>query len=265
MTENRVHIVAVEYLNTLPFIRGLEALSDQSWFRLIRAHPSDCVRIMKERKADIGLIPVAAIPELGKVEVFSPYCIGANGRVDTVGIISDVPLDETERIYLDYQSRTSVELCKLLIRDFWQLEEIDLVEAQPGYEEEIAGRTAGLLIGDRVFEMRRRKRYYYDLGEAWKEWTGWSFAFALWVMRPGVGKDIRKKVNEAFEIGMQQLAELSEEYRSFFPERIRYFERSISYPFDEEKQKAVALFLEKCGHSSTVRRLLPARQKELNR
>ena len=41
---------------------------------------------------DIGLVPVAAINKLQNFNIFSDYCIGSNGKADTVCVFSDTNL-----------------------------------------------------------------------------------------------------------------------------------------------------------------------------
>ena len=51
-------------------------------------------------------------------QIISDYCIGADGEVDTVCVYSNVPILEIESIALDYQSRTSTELLRLLLNEY---------------------------------------------------------------------------------------------------------------------------------------------------
>src|SRR5688572_11815396 len=99
---------------------------------LIPDYPANLAKQLAEETIDIGLVPVAVIPQLSQWWLVSDYCIGCNGPVASVGIFCDVPLQQADRILLDYQSRTSVELAKWLISDYWQLE-IPLVEADENY------------------------------------------------------------------------------------------------------------------------------------
>ena len=85
-------LVAVSYLNTKPLIFGLvnSPLAEQIDIDL--DIPSACANKLLSGKADIGLVPVAAIPALGpEVQVISDFGIGSEGSVATVGIFSEVP------------------------------------------------------------------------------------------------------------------------------------------------------------------------------
>ena len=76
---------------------------------------------MLEDEIDVGLVPVAIIPEMKEHYIISDYCIGCDGEVASVCFFSDVPLDKIENILLDYQSRTSVALLKVLLNNIWKI------------------------------------------------------------------------------------------------------------------------------------------------
>ena len=78
-------------------------------------------RKLLKGKVDIGLVPIVVMKQLENTQVISDFCIGADGAVDTVCLFSDVPIQEIESIFLDYQSRTSVELLKILLKEYWQV------------------------------------------------------------------------------------------------------------------------------------------------
>ncbi len=98
----------------------------------------------------MGLVPVAVIPQLPESRIITDYCIGCNGPVASVCIFSNVPMEQVKRVYLDYQSRTSVQLAKILLKEYWK-SEAELVETKGDeYLSQIEGTTAGLVIGDRA-------------------------------------------------------------------------------------------------------------------
>ena len=131
-------ISAVSYLNTVPFIHGLKQSVLIHSIGLQLDYPSICADKLINGIVDLALVPVAVIPKLLQAHIISDYCIGANGAVDTVCLYSDVPITEIESIALDYQSRTSVALLKILLKEYWQLNP-ELKKADVGFEENIKG------------------------------------------------------------------------------------------------------------------------------
>src|SRR6202012_610183 len=129
---------------------------------------------------DVGLVPVAIMPLLEEAYINGDYCIGSNGNVASVCLFSDVPMDKIERVVLDYQSRTSVQLARVLLREYWKVSP-ELIDGGKDFRDHIKGATADIVIGDRALEQRRVSPYVNDLGEAWKALTGLPFVFAAWI------------------------------------------------------------------------------------
>src|SRR5690242_3308024 len=147
---------------------------------LLIDYPSKIASMLLEDKIDVGLVPVAIIPEMKEYHIISDYCIGSVGKVASVCLFSDVLLDKIETILLDYQSRTSVALLKVLTREYWKLNVV-FKNTSGNYQSKISGTTAGLVIGDRALQQRKISPFIYDLGEEWKRFTGFPFVFAAWI------------------------------------------------------------------------------------
>src|SRR6185369_11597556 len=112
--------------------------------------------------------------------IISDYCIGADGDVGSVLLLSDVPMSEIKNVLLDYQSRTSVTLAQVLADKYWRIKP-RWTDAKENYERDIKGTTAGVVIGDRTFALKNKFKYTYDLSGEWKIFTGLPFVFACWV------------------------------------------------------------------------------------
>ena len=240
-------ISAVSYLNTIPFIHGLKQSELIKIIDLQLDYPSICADKLINGTVDLALVPVAVIPKLKEAYIISDYCIGANGSVDTVCLYSDVPIEEIESIALDYQSRTSVALLKILLNEYWQLNP-ELKKANVGFEENIKGNHAALVIGDRAFALNTKHAYIYDLSAIWKEMTGLPFVFAAWVANTKLPQDFIVSFNKALEKGLSDIdMALAIEGDSYpnceNPED--YLNNKISYNLDIEKQKGMELFLRK--------------------
>jgi len=110
---------AVSYLNTKPFLYGIFNTQMEEEVEIQLEIPSVCAAKLKDGTVDFGLVPVAIIPELKTPHIISDYCIGTEGAVKTVAIISDVEISEITDLYLDFHSRTSVQLAQILLREHW--------------------------------------------------------------------------------------------------------------------------------------------------
>ena len=240
-------ISAVSYLNTIPFIHGLKQSELIKTIDLQLDYPSICADKLINGTVDLALVPVAVIPKLKEAYIISDYCIGANGAVDTVCLYSDVPIEEIESIALDYQSRTSVALLKILLKEYWQLNP-ELKKANVGFEENIKGNHAALVIGDRAFALNTKHAYIYDLSAIWKKMTGLPFVFAAWVANIKLPKDFIVSFNKALEKGLSNIDKALALEGDSYPNCKNpedYLNNKISYNLDVEKQKGMELFLRK--------------------
>lgn len=239
----KVRLSAVSYLNTKPFIYGIFRSELADWIDLSLDIPSVCAQKLLHGEADLVLTPVAIIPELPEARLVSEYCIGATGAVRTVCIFSEKPLHDIKRIYLDFHSRTSVALTQLLCREYWQIAPVFL-PATEGFEQQIGGETAGLIIGDRAIGKEKKYPYVYDLGEAWTAWTGLPFVFAAWVSIRPLDPEFVARFNQALQAGIALVPELIKVLPTMPSFDLNdYYRHNISYDLDEAKWLALNRFL----------------------
>lgn len=243
-----IKIAAVSYLNTKPFLYGLEQSDIRPQIDLQLATPARCAQQLLRGEVDLGLVPVAIIPHLSAAHLVTDFCIGANGQVGTVAIFSDCPLAEITHLYLDYQSRTSVELAQYLLKHHWHLQPI-LLPASEGFEHTIGGKTAGLVIGDRAIALARKHAYSYDLAQYWKAATALPFVFAAWVATRPLPPDQEQALNEAFRFGISRIADVAHLYQPEYPDFsvFDYYNQYIDYQLDAPKKIALSRFLDWCA------------------
>lgn len=205
-------------------------------------YPAKIAAMLLNNEIDAGLVPVAIIPKLKEHYIISDYCIGAESAVASVCLFSKVPLDKIEKVLLDYQSKTSVALARVLIEHYWKLSVV-FEEAKENFREEIKGTTAAVVIGDRAFEQRKISAYRYDLAEAWIAFTGLPFVFAAWVANKQLPEDFIQQFNEANKKGLENMDSVVAENASPFYDLKKYFTENISYKLTENKRKGLEKFL----------------------
>ncbi len=240
-----LRISAVSYLNTFPFVFGLKESGLLQNFTLELDVPSICAEKLKNGLADVALIPVAALHEMGHYHYISDYCIGAVGPVKTVLLLSKVPLEQISHVALDFDSRTSVDLVKVLAKNHWKISPhwTNLKSDQAVSMHEIESLVA---IGDKTFKLRNNFRYVYDLAEAWIDWTGLPFVFAVWVSRENLPDDTIFRFTRALAYGISHKRECIEYFRDKLPgcdDCLAYLEHNISYEFDARKKAGLEKFL----------------------
>jgi chorismate dehydratase len=246
MGVEKMKVSAVSYLNTLPFLHGIENSEVKNLIDISLDIPSDCAKKLLLGQVDLGLVPVAVLSQLKEYYIVSDFCIGAVGNVKSVALYSDVPLSEIATIYLDYQSRTSVNLAKVLANEFWEISPEWLI-ATEGYEQKIEGNTAGVIIGDRTFNLDKTYKYKYDLAGEWYSYSGLPFVFACWVSTSKLPESFIQQFNACLKFGVDNIEDVVTNYKE---ERIpkeklnSYLSNSISYHFDTQKRIALVRFLE---------------------
>jgi len=237
-------IGAVSYLNTRPLLLGIEQESFLNSIDLVKSYPAKIAQDLIAGQIDIGLVPVAIIPQLTNAHIISKYIIGTNGAVASVALFSEVPITEIKSIYLDYQSRTSVQLLKILLNEHWKVS-VNFLVATEGYIDQISGTTAGLIIGDRALENLSKFPYVYDLGLAWKQHTGLPFVFAAWVANQSIPSEFMADFDLANSYGLANLDEVI----ALVPPNAqvydlhKYYTENISYAYDDEKKQGLSRFL----------------------
>jgi chorismate dehydratase len=243
---NRLHrkirVGAVSYLNTKPLVYGFEHGVMRDEVTLIYDYPSRIAAKLLNNEIDVGLVPVAIIPSLKESHIISDYCIATEKKVASVCIFSEVPFEDTEKLLLDYQSKTSVALAKLLVTEYWK-HPVTFIDTKEDYRKDIRGTTAGLVIGDRAFQQRHISPFIYDLGEAWNTYTGLPFVFAAWVSNKPLAQPFIERFNEANNYGLQQLHKVIADNPYSYYNLETYFRENISYQLNEPKMQGMRLFL----------------------
>ena len=241
---SKIKVGIVSYLNTRPLIYGLKYPPVADMIELIEENPARLAEMLKNNEIDLGLIPVAAIPEIEEHYLVGDYCISAEGEAASVCLFSEVPLEEIKKVYLDYQSRTSVELLKWIMREYWGINP-EIAEAiNEDYRKEIKGTTAGLVIGDRAFEQRKLSTFFYDLGAEWKKITGLPFVFATWVSNKVLPEEFIRIFNEANAIGLNHIDEIVASHPFDLYDLKKYYNIHISYRLDDKKRRGMEKFLQ---------------------
>lgn len=229
-------VSAVSYTNMLPFIHGLTHFGLPDKAEMVYDVPSACAEKLINKQADIGIVPVAALLDIPDYEIISDYCLGANGAVDSVFIFSSKPIHEIKTLRLDDQSRSSNGLARLLLKEYWEMDKVNIV---------LEGEAdAFVQIGDRTFGQKDKHPYHYDLAYHWKKFTGLPFAFAVWVSVTKLPEGFIDKFNEALAYGLEHRDEAISQLtpRADFDYGY-YLWNNISYDLDDGKKRAIDKYL----------------------
>lgn len=180
MAMNPIRLGRMAYINTLPVDWGLVNGGFGDLVTLRRGTPTTLNRLLAEGQLDASPVSsVAAAEHAADWLVFDHLCIGCRGDVGSVILQSDVPVEQLggRSIAVTAESATAVRLLQILLSHHWK------VEAKLVTEN---GRTVPrLLIGDPALKTAQSNPagFVYDLGRAWRDYTGRGFVFGLWCVR----------------------------------------------------------------------------------
>jgi len=235
-------VSAISYLNTVPFVYGLENHSIRKDIDLQFHTPAESARRLMEGKADIGIIPTAVIPYVKNNMIIPGWCIGAEGKVASVLLCSGKPLEKIETLYLDSESRTSAMLTRILSSSFWKI--------SPEFKEHSVSadhvdfKKSYLLIGDKALRLGSKFEYVYDLAEEWLKFKELPFVFACWTANRELDPGFVKEFNEALELGVNNIESAVEAYRNGFSREyaLKYLAENVSYRLTDTKKRALNEF-----------------------
>jgi chorismate dehydratase len=240
----KTKIGAVSYLNTKPLLFGMQSADFLEKHELLLDYPAHIADMLKKGEIDVGLIPVAELPGLPEYFIVSSYGIAADFDVASVCLFSEVPLEKIETIYLDYQSRSSAALLKLLMREFWGIHPVLAEAKDESYRTKISGTTAALVIGDRAFEQRRLSTYVCDLAAEWRAMTGLPFVFAVWASVKPMTDEWIQQFNSANAVGLTKLTAIAETQKYPAFDLKKYYYHHIAYELTQERLNGMERFLE---------------------
>ena len=241
-----IKVALVSYFNTRPFIDGLNHWFGKDEIELLEVPPSQCAVELKNGTCDIALLPVGSLVDFEGVKVLKDHCIGADGKVDSVFLFSEVPIKQTTGLVLDSHSRTSNGLAAILMQHYWE-HEIPYIAPEGERFSQIKENACGVAIGDKAYAVRNEYAYVYDLAEIWKRFCGLPFAFAVWAYREGSLEEAqRERFRAALEWGRSNRRKSAQKWAEAYhytPEAAeKYLGDSISFEFDSAKHEAMKMY-----------------------
>jgi chorismate dehydratase len=210
-----LRIGRIPYINCYPVYGAIDRGLVRIDADLVDGVPTALNSLMASRQLDVSVVSAVEYARDSQRYLLLPdLAISCDGPVRSVMLFSKRPANElsSRRVLVSRSSMTSVALLELLFESVWRAHprfiptdaEISDV-ATFGAEDH----DARLVIGDAalLLETRARTRraagklgsaiddssldypYAYDLGGAWKDWTGLPFVFAVWVAQRNVAVD----------------------------------------------------------------------------
>ncbi len=244
MTKPKVSVV--QYLNTVPLIWGMLHGEQQGKFELAFTTPASCADTVRQKKADIGIIPSIEYQRMERVQILNGISIASKAEVKSVLLLSKVPIEKVQNIAADNSSRTSVALLKVLLEKFYS-RRAHMTPSAPNPAQMLKRADAALLIGDPALAYDGQVPQVYDLAAEWRKFTGLPFVFALWVGHEDAKLPrLIKDFEDSRDYGLAHVDEIAAEYAPALsmevPEVKLYLTENIDYSLDEENCRGLRLF-----------------------
>lgn len=251
----------ISYVNTIPFFYHLARAGFSG--RVIDGVPSDLNARLAAGELDLSPSSSFEYALNWRDYLLLPgHSISSRGPVHSVLLFSRRPLGEIagEEVGLTGESATSVNLYKVLLREFCGANEVACRVSAVPVEELIAGGGSALLIGDRALRAARSLpagSKAYDLGELWYRFTGLPFVFALWIVRrhafagnPQAVLEFRGQLDRAMVLAFADLAGMAAAVAPGTSlngdELVSYWRDSMSYELTDEHLAGLRLFFTLC-------------------
>ena len=270
-SDGELKVGYISYLNCVPFFHYLQGSGFSG--NLISGVPSVLNRLLHEGGLDVSPSSSFEYARHWQNYFLLPgHSISSCGKVESVLFFSPVPLTELDGvdIAITGESATSINLLRVILREFLGLERVaDAVPASPVEELINAGQPA-LLIGDRALQMAKRcpsGMRCFDLGDLWYQQTGLPFVFALWMVRRDA---LFRFTEELISLSGQLQYSLQKvladpdliagnyaPYSGLTPRQVAEYWKNIDYRLGAEHMRGLELFFQLCCKHSLLDHVPP--------
>ncbi len=254
---NRLRLAAIHFLNPAPllyhFEHGPERERLAERYDVRYTSPAQCAEQLRTGEADLGLVPIAAMPFLPGVAAVPGCTIASQGPVRSIQLVlkPGVQLEAVRSVAADAASRSSAAYVQVLLRKFHGTDP-HMKTMAPDLSAMLAEHDAALLIGDpALLAMEARDRNgtfadctWIDVATWWRECTGLPWVAAVWAVRTaaltetGVSANaLRNDLLASRDAGLLHVNRLVQEWKpriALSAETIcSYLTKNIQYNLDD--------------------------------
>jgi len=229
-----IRLGRISYANMAPVFFRVEAEYEE-----VTGVPTELNRRLVAGEIDAA--PISSIEwarHADSLLLLPRLCVSSEGAVDSIQLVSRLPLDEVRTVAVTPESATSVVLTKVLL---------------PGASHVPLGEPADakLLIGDAALKSAfEDPTPHHDLGRLWLERTGLPMVFAVWACADPPPEGVEEledalvaSVRDARSAPETLAYESAAEYGYPAGFLARYFEK-LRYRFGPRERAGLLTFLE---------------------
>jgi chorismate dehydratase len=233
-----IRLGRVDYINTFPLAWSLARHLGDGLAEEVVGVPTTLNALLRAGDVDVANVSSVEYARNHAEYVLLPsLCVGSDGAVESVQLVTDVPLPAVRSIAVTGQSASSVVLVRTLF---------ETAEIRPEGEDA----DARLMIGDEALRSAfDDPRPHHDLGALWRERTGLPMIFAVWAARVGtpgldqLDRALAGAVADAHEHSADVARAAASRYGYPAGYLARYFEK-LRYRFGERERAGLARFFE---------------------
>lgn len=258
-------VAASSYSNTAPLIWSFLHGSHRNQVEMLTdTAPARCADMLAQGAVEAALVPVIEYQRLDEVLVVPGVCVASHRQVRSVVLATRCDrLGQVRSVALDTSSRTSAALIKIIFREFIGTEPAWLPHA-PDLPAMLARADAALLIGDPAMTFDREGLQVFDLASLWRQFTGFGFVFAMWMVRPEAADRLAEAdFAAARDEGLEHLDEIAASYATetgLPANMIRdYLATNISFTLDGELVSGLNRFYELAAKHELIPSVHPLR------
>ncbi len=238
----------VDFINTFPLAWSLDHRLEQGAIDEVLAVPTALNALLASGELDVANVSSIAYAQHPDDYVLLPsVCISSDGAVESVNLITDVPLPAVRSISVTAQSAASVALVRVLFPGVEILPEGDDADAR-------------LLIGDEALSSALADATpHHDLGVLWRERTGLPMVFAVWAARRGTDEARLIALDHALADAVADASEHAALVAQAAAERYgfpagylaRYFEK-LRYRFGERERDGLRRYFQLAAEAGII-------------
>jgi chorismate dehydratase len=265
---SRLRIAAIRFLNPAPLMWDFEHPPLDT--RLARRYqidymyPSECADRLATGRADIGLIPIAALAANPTLRILPGCTIASKGCVRSLLLVRRAAQDlqSIRSVAADTASRTTIAHSRILFHA-WGNGQVPFLPMAGDLDRMLAAADAAVLIGDpallaledRQARLARtgEQLVYHDIAQEWQALTGLPYVSAIWAIAcsGAVDEGVALDFIRSRDHGLAQIPALAAAWAprlGLTQDNIhRYLAENIHYILDGECLEAMRCFFSRAA------------------
>lgn len=233
----RLRIAAIQFLNPAPLLYNFEHEPTRTplltRYGMQYTLPALCAEQLRTGEADLGLIPIGALPHLPQLAIVPGCAIASLHRVRSIQLVvkPGLSLADIRTVAGDSASRSSVAYVEILLRAFFGTDPV-FASAPAHLPQMLADHDAALLIGDpALLALHDRDttgafadHTWHDVASLWNHHTGLPWVAAVWAVEPAAlprsgvsAAQLTRDLNESRDAGVACVDRLVTEWQHRVP------------------------------------------------